>query len=232
MTAETEPAIREWHARGEVRAVALVLHGGRETGYGRVHPLRLAYLRMLPFATQIAQAGAGHGVATWLLRDRVQGWNAPELSPVADARWALDRARTEHPGVPVVLVGHSMGARVALYVADDPAVTAVCALAPWTTDSDPVDQLADRLVVVAHGDRDRMTDPRASYAYAARAKAVTDRVIRYDVRGDGHAMLRRPGEWNRLVREFVLGALAIEPFDGEVTNALAKPAPGGLRVPL
>ena len=221
-----------WPATTTTKAVVLVLHGGREHGYGRVHPLRLAYLRMVPIAKAVARATAGRDVATWLLRDRVQGWNAPELPPVADARWALERIRATHPGVPVVLVGHSMGGRVALRVADDPAVTAVCVLAPWTTSADPVDQLAGRLVLIAHGDGDRITDPRESYAYAKRAKAVTDRVIRYDVRGDKHAMLHRAADWNRLVCRFVLGALDLEPFDRDVTKAMAEPAPGGLRIPL
>ena len=232
LVTRTEPAIRVWPAEGQTEAVALVLHGGREHGYRPVHALRLAYLRMVPIAKAIARASARRGVATWLLRDLVQGWNAPDLSPVADARWALDRIRRRHPGVPVVLVGHSMGGRVALRVADDEAVTAVCALAPWTPPGEPVDQLAGRLVLIAHGDADRITDPRESYAYAQRAKAVTDRVIRYDVHGEGHAMLRRAQDWNRLTNRFLLGALGLEPFEMDVTKAMAEPPPGGLRIPL
>jgi dienelactone hydrolase len=221
-----------WPSAKKTEAVVLVLHGGREHGHKPVHPLRLAYLRMVPIAKAIARTTAKRGVATWLLRDLVQGWNAPDLPPVADAKWALQRIREQHPGVPVVVVGHSMGARVALRVADDPAVLAICALAPWTTAADPVEQLAGRLVLLAHGDRDRVTDPRLSYAYALRAKAVTDRVIRYVVRGGNHAMLGRTADWNRLVSRFVLGALELEPFDKDMTEAMAEPAPGGLRIPL
>jgi alpha/beta superfamily hydrolase len=232
LVTRTEPAIRVWPSTEKTEAVVLVLHGGREHGQGVVHPLRLAYLRMVPIAKAIARRTAGRGVATWLLRNRVQGWNAPELAPVADAKWALEQIRERHPGVPVVLVGHSMGARVALRVAHDPAVTAVCALAPWTPPGEPVDQLAGRLVLIAHGDKDRMTDPRASLAYAQRAKAVTDQVIRYDVRGEGHAMLRRADAWERLVNRFVLGALELEPFEKDVTEAMTEPPPGGLRIPL
>ncbi len=77
------------------------------------------------------------------------------------------------PGTPVVLVGHSMGGRAALGAAGAPNVVAVCALAPWLDGSDPVDQLAGRTVLIAHGDRERYTDPGESYAYALRAKAVT-----------------------------------------------------------
>ncbi|MBM7775216.1 dienelactone hydrolase [Actinokineospora baliensis] len=216
----------------DVRAVALVLHGGREHSRARTHPLQLAYLRMVPFAKDIARRGAEHGIAAWLLRDRYRGWNAPDLDPVQDARWALEEIRRTHGDVPVVLVGHSMGGRVALRVADDPSVIAVCALAPWTPEGEPVKQLAGREVLIAHGVLDRMTDPRLSYDYARRAKAVTDRVARFDVHGERHAMLRRADQWTRLVTGFVLGALATQPGDPRITNAMRQPSPEGLRVPL
>ena len=171
-----------------------------------------------------------NGLAVWTLRYRYRGWNAPDLAPVADARWALDEVRRAHPGVPVVLVGHSMGARTALRVAGDPAVTAVCALAPWTPAHEPVTQLAGRTVLIAHGDLDRMTDPRLSHAYALRAKEVTDAVCRFDIRGEGHAMLRRAREWRLLVRRFTLGVSGISPMDHVIASALAKPSPAGLGV--
>ena len=227
-----KPILRILPAAGQARAVVLVLHGGREFGQGRAHRLRLAYLRMLPFARDLHAAAGDRGLDVWLLRYRKQGWNAPELDPVADARWALERIREQRPGLPVALLGHSMGGRVALHVADDPAVTAVCALAPWTVPDTPVEQLAGRTVLIAHGDGDRITDPRLSYRYATRAKQVTDRVVRYDVPGERHAMLKRPGDWTRLVRRFVLGALDIEPFDPELANAIGQPVPDGLRVRL
>ncbi|GAA2982662.1 Alpha/beta hydrolase family protein [Actinokineospora diospyrosa] len=214
------------------RAVALVLHGGREHSHAPTSRFQLAYLRMVPFAKAIARRGAGHGIATWLLRDRLRGWNAPDLDPVHDARWALDEVRRVHGDVPVVLVGHSMGGRVALRVADDPSVIAVCALAPWTPQGEPVEQLADREVLIAHGVLDRMTDPRLSYDYARRAKAVTDRVARFDVHGERHAMLRRADQWTRLVTGFVLGAFTTQPGDPRITNAMRQPSPEGLRVPL
>lgn len=100
-----------------------------------------------------------------------------------DARWALAQLRDHHPDVPVFLLGHSMGERVALRVADDPAVVAVCVLAPWTREGEPVRQLAGRSVLIAHGDRERMTDPRLSYRFAVRAKEATDRVCRFEVLG-------------------------------------------------
>ncbi len=213
-------------------ALVLVLHGGRAHGHDRAHALRLAYLRMEPFARMLADTGRERGLAVWMVRYRYRGWNAPAMDPVHDTEWALDEARRRHPGVPVVLLGHSMGARAALYAAGHPSVVAVCALAPWLDGTDPVDQLAGRTVLIAHGDRERMTDPRESYAYAVRAKRITTRVCRFDVFGDGHAMLRRARDWSSLVRRFVFGELGIEPPDPEIANALRQPAPDGLRAAL
>lgn len=219
-------------ATAPASAVVLVLHGGRQHGYERVHRGRLAYLRTRRFGRAIADQAVGSGVAVWLLRYRHRGWNAPHLHPVADARWALDEVRARHGEVPVVLVGHSMGARAAFRVADDRSVRAVCALAPWTEVGEPVHQLAGRTVLIAHGDEERMTDPALSYSFAVRAKQVTDRVCRFDVHGDGHAMLRRAADWTDLVCRFVLGELGAEPIHPAIANALMEPAPDGLRVPL
>jgi pimeloyl-ACP methyl ester carboxylesterase len=226
----TEPRLRKLGAAGAATSGAvLVLHGGQENSTAPSAPWQPAYVRMIPFARDLRRAP---GVAVWQLCNRYRGWNAPDLDPVADARWALDRLREAHPGVPVVLVGHSMGGRVALRVADDPAVTGVCALAPWTPMGEPVAQLADRTVLIAHGDRDRMTDPALSYTYAERAKEVTDAVARFEVLGEGHALLRRYREWTLLVRRFTLGVLGVVDLDREIAEALAKPAPAGLRVPV
>jgi pimeloyl-ACP methyl ester carboxylesterase len=218
--------------RASVRAVVLVLHGGQEESRARAHRLRHAYLRMVPFACDLRWAGRTHGVGVWLLCNRYRGWNRPFLDPVADARWAMAEIRRRYPDVPVALVGHSMGGRVALHVADDAAVRAVCALAPWTTAKDRVEQLAGKAVLIAHGDQDTLTDPELSYAYALRARQAGGLVCRFDVAGEGHAMLRRAQDWTLLVRSFVLGALGLRPAHPRIENAMAAPSPFGLRVPL
>jgi len=225
------PSLRVLGAR-DARAVVLVLHGGQETSTAPAHRFRPAYLRMLPFARDLAWTGRRDRVAAWALRYRYRGWNGPTMDPVADARWALAEIARRHPDAPVMLVGHSMGGRVALRVADDPNVAGVCALAPWTPPEEPVAQLAGRTVLVAHGDQDRVTDPRLSLAYAARAKRVTEAVCRFEVRGDAHAMLRRAREWRQLVRRFSLGVLGVTEMDDAIASALATPPPDGLTVPL
>jgi len=215
------PRIQVLNPRGPVRAVVLVLHGGQEESTARAHRSRPAYLRMVPFALDLWRAGRRRGVAVWLLCYRYRGWNKPDLHPVADARWALAEIRERYGEVPVVLVGHSMGARVALRVADEPGVVAVCALAPWTTAKDHVDQLAGKAVLIAHGDRDTTTKPADSYAYAERARLVNSSVRLLDIAGEGHTMLRRPRLWTLLVRRFVLGALG--------TTVSTQPGPGPKR---
>lgn len=224
--------------RPEPAAVVLVAHGGKAHSTASAHRRGLAHRRMLPFARSLERAGRsyrtglGSGVAVYVLRYRFKGWNGPATDAYRDAAWAVAEIARRHPDRPIVLVGHSLGGRAVLRAADGPGVVAVCALAPWLDGTDPVAQLADRAVLVAHGDRDRMTDPAASYEFALRARATTARVARFEVLGDGHAMLRRPREWHALVRRFVLGEIGTEPLDRSITNAVREPAPAGLRVAL
>jgi pimeloyl-ACP methyl ester carboxylesterase len=183
----------------------LVLHGGRSSSTEPVRPWQLTVLRMVPLARAIRRATR---VEVRRPRFAVRGWNGAAAAPVRDLdRW-LDEITARHGAVPVVLVGHSMGARAALRAAGHPRVVAVAGLAPWLTPADPVSQLSGRRVLLAHGDRDRVTSAAETWAYAARAAEVTS-VTTVPVTGDGHAMLRRPATWNALAASFTLDALAL-----------------------
>src|SRR4029079_2481285 len=124
---------------GTPRGVVLVLHGGTPHSLEPVGTRSGSLWRMQVLRDALRREGldAGHapllvcqrlrrGHALWLLRYARRGWNGgTSLSPVPDARWALDQVRAAYGDVPVVLVGHSMGARVASRVADDPSVRGV-----------------------------------------------------------------------------------------------------------
>jgi hypothetical protein len=209
-------------------AVVLVLHGGRAHSRENGDRDRLTYRRMLPFARSLASAGP----AVYVLRYRFRGWNAPAKDALRDAQWALGELAARFPQVPVVLVGHSMGGRAALGAAGAANVVAACALAPWLDGSDPVVQLDGRTVLIAHGDRERWTDPAESYAYAVRAKERGVRVCRFVLPGAGHFMVSRARDWHSLTRRFVLGELGIEPVDPVIANALDETTRNGLRAQL
>ncbi|MEO9138762.1 MAG: alpha/beta fold hydrolase [Jatrophihabitans sp.] len=188
-------------------AIALVLHGGRSKGTGRVRANQLAVLRMKPFATSLVRAGEAHGLVVARLRYRVRGWNGTDQSPVADTRWALDQLAQRFPDAPVALVGHSMGGRTAMYTADYPTVRTVVGLAPWLEPGDPSAPLAGRRVLVLHGDGDRMTSADESASYVRQAAAIAESVSYVSIHGERHAMLRRARLWHELSTGFVLATL-------------------------
>ncbi|HVX70433.1 MAG TPA: alpha/beta fold hydrolase [Mycobacteriales bacterium] len=198
------PTLVELTLPSPVHAVALVLHGGREHSFETAHPSQLTAVRMRPFARALQRRGSAAGLAVAALGYRFRGWNGAEESPVADARWALAELRDRHGDLPVILVGHSMGGRTALRVADDIAVAGVVALAPWLPPKEPVSQLAAKRILIAHGNLDFVTSPRASRHFADRARRAGADVTYVTVHGDNHAMLLRPGRWHRLVARTAL----------------------------
>ncbi|MFD5277340.1 alpha/beta hydrolase [Pseudarthrobacter sp. NPDC058362] len=204
---------------GPVRGVALVLHGGKSQSREPVQARHLSPARMMPFARDLHRGGGRHGLAVWSLRNSVRGWNGADMSPLQDARWALQLIREQHPGVPVFLVGHSMGGLTALSAAGDPQVVAVVALAPWLGPASPTASVAGREVLIVHGTRDRWTSPAASLAFAQRAASGAASMQYVALRGAGHFMLRKVRLWQSLTTGFVLKSFA------ESTGAPVAPPP-------
>ncbi len=196
------------HVPAAPRGVVLVLHGGAEDSLRPVTWWRLPVLRMAPFAGSIARRG-GEDLAVLRLKNRVRGWNGRRQDPVVDAGWALDRIRSVLPGAPIALVGHSMGGRVALHLVAHPGVAAVAALAPWI-EEDAASPRPGTPVLLMHGTRDRMTDPRRTEVIARRYARDGADVTHVAVEGETHAMLHSASQWHDTVAGFVTGALVDE----------------------
>lgn len=193
------PAELRWtHRPASPTAVVLVLHGGQDASLRPAKWHNLAVLRMVPIARTIAKAGDG-AFAVALLRYAVRGWNGTKASPLADAREALDQISDAYPDLPIALVGHSMGGRVALALADDPRVVEVVGLAPWVVQGDGVHSHPGQKTILIHGVSDRMTSADASrrIVEALQERGLTASFI--GLKSADHAMLRRASTWDRLV---------------------------------
>ena len=193
------------HVPPDPVGVVLVLHGGAESSRTPVAWWRLPVLRMVPFASTLTRR-SGDDLVVLRLKNRVRGWNGTRQDPLQDARWALDRIRHVLPGRPVVLVGHSMGGRVALQLSGEAGVVGVAALAPWV-EYDTRQPPPGVAVLLAHGSHDRITDPRRTDVLAKRyTHSGVD--LRYvEVPRGTHSMLPGARVWHEAVADFVTDVL-------------------------
>ncbi|MCW2819148.1 MAG: alpha/beta fold hydrolase [Marmoricola sp.] len=196
---------------GAPAGVVLMLHGGAETpGKIPVTPLYPGYLRVRLLQRSVRDALGQAGLATWLVRNRWTSWAAPtehdEGAPVADGRAGLEAVRAAYGGVPVVLVGHSMGARTALRLADHPQVVGLVGLAPWFPASEPVGPLRDRHLAVAVNGADTEVSPREARVFVERVGGLarSAEFRRIGDQGPGllaHGMGFHPRRWSEFVVE-------------------------------
>lgn len=204
-----------------VDSLVMVLHGGRPYSRQPTTATQATVLRMIPITRAVRRAVGSNSTAVWRPRFRVRGWNGDQAAPVADLGLMLDTIGRDYGDIPVVLVGHSMGARAALRGAGHPIVTAVAALTPWLPPDEPVEQLQGRRVLLAHGDRDNVTDPDETWSYAERARRHAE-VAAIEVRGGGHAMCSRSRIWHGLVAEFTRIALDRPTVPGPVARSFSN----------
>jgi pimeloyl-ACP methyl ester carboxylesterase len=190
------------------QGVVVVAHGGEEVSTEPVTAAQLAVLRMIPVAGAIRHALTDGRFLVLQPRFTVRGWNGDAASPVVDLLTLLDGIRARHGDVPVTLIGHSMGGRAALRVAGHPLVHAVAALAPWIPPGEPAAQVAGRRLLLAHGNRDMITSPRDTWAFAERAREFTP-VTAIEVQAGEHTMLRRGRLWHALAAEFARASFGL-----------------------
>lgn len=210
-------------ASGTTTGIVLVAHGGQASSTEPTSALQPAVLRMIPVGAAIRNALRGSGAIVQRPRFRVRGWNGAQASPVDDLNQALDSIAAELGRVPVVLIGHSMGARAAVRAAGHPVVSAVAGLAPWLPPGEPADQLAGRRVLLVHGTSDGITSPAETWAFVERARAVTG-VAAVEVRDGDHPMLRRARLWHAIAAEFARAALGLPATDEVLAAAVTATA--------
>ncbi|MFW0787212.1 alpha/beta fold hydrolase [Gordonia sp. CPCC 206044] len=186
----------------DVAAVVLVLPGGTDRSYRPFSTRQASALRMYPFTWSI-RARFGGAVEVRQVRYRVRGWNGGQASPLPYARAALEAAARAHPGVPIVLIGHSMGGRVGAHLAADPRVNGLLALAPWWQYAD-WRLIHDGVRVLAmHGTADERTFARRT------EKGIGELVTRgldatyLPIPGGEHAMLDHIRVWQSSALTFV-----------------------------
>lgn len=196
--------LRFQHRPTDPVAVVLVLHGGQAHSQEPTSWRQGSVLRVMPFAWSLASAGRGR-LAVAFLRYAVRGWNS-DGDPLRDARWALTEIEKAYPGMPIALVGYSMGGRVALQLAGECRAAVLVTLAAWVVPAETTSWRAapGLRALLMHGGADRVTDPQGSELAARVLRAGGASAEVELVTGATHSLLRQPLYWQRRVSDFVL----------------------------
>jgi predicted esterase len=192
----------------DARACVLVLPGGKVHSDEASRWWQLANLRMV-FIAGALRRRLGRGVEVRRVQYRRRGWNSPQLDALRDAEEILDQVRRRYqPGISattenIVLVGHSMGGRVAARLASGGGIGAVVALAPWWPHQDGDLIPAHTRLLVVHGTADTRTDPHSSRTQTRRARQRGLDAQWAGLEGAGHSMVRRWSQWHSCTTDFV-----------------------------
>lgn len=137
---------RRWDPAGPARAIVHVLHGMAEHS-GRYEPLAQTFTQAgyVVYAHDHRGHGASAAVTGRGSFADTDGW----ATVVADVARVGALARSEHPGLPVVLIGHSMGSFIArAYAAGSDADLAALVLSGTAGDPGPMGRIGRRIAMV------------------------------------------------------------------------------------
>lgn len=214
-----EPRLTTTYDPDTARGVILMLHGGQESSHVPVENKHAPWWRMALMARSLTRFARAGSLAVVLVQYRKRGWNDnADPDPVRDARFALAEIASRYQGLPIVVVGHSMGGRTAYRVADDESIHGVVALAPWLPEGEPVSALAGKHLRVIHGTRDKWTSARWSHDFVDRGQGLAASATWTSLPGAGHFMLRRVRKWNRFVEDSVSDILGLSQRNGASTE--------------
>ncbi|MBD2760442.1 hypothetical protein IEE94_13090 [Yimella sp. cx-573] len=192
----------------EPKAIVLMLHGGDVEGVEPVGRWDVAAFAVRVMADNLQEQQPDLGFAR--LINAVSGWNERIMSPVADAEWALMRLRQVYPGLPVAVVGHSMGGRAVFELVRSHDFGAVVGLAPWLADGYDERRFRGTPLMIVHGRADTETSADASADLVRRVRADGGTAIYLSVLG-WHSLLLRPSRWQRQVGAFLQRYLVDRP---------------------